>query len=136
VTAASVRDALAERIARWREGRTPGVAHAGGHWGRAFSEPKWTFSHYTLVELENLGLSALHSQARHTDGLISKTQKGHDVRRYDAAPARTTATGQCACWSTPWLTEPKSIPASLLRPLLPTTSSSAPSEWSTSALTG
>lgn len=27
-----------------------------GHWGRGFYEPKWTCSHYTLLELKNLGL--------------------------------------------------------------------------------
>lgn len=28
-----------------------------GHWGRGFYQPKWTSSHYTLLELKNMGLS-------------------------------------------------------------------------------
>jgi hypothetical protein len=29
-----------------------------GHWGRAFYQPKWTSSHYTLLDLRNLCVSA------------------------------------------------------------------------------
>jgi hypothetical protein len=28
-----------------------------GHWGRGFYQPKWTCSHYTILDLKNLGIS-------------------------------------------------------------------------------
>ena len=28
-----------------------------GHWGRGFYQPKWTSTHYTLLDLKNLGIS-------------------------------------------------------------------------------
>ncbi|MCC6271018.1 MAG: hypothetical protein IT190_07055, partial [Microbacteriaceae bacterium] len=28
-----------------------------GHWGRGFYQPKWTCSHYSLMELRDLGVS-------------------------------------------------------------------------------
>ena len=49
-----------------------------GHWGRGFYQPKWTSSHYTLLELKNLGLSRTHRSARDTVGLILRTEKGRD----------------------------------------------------------
>ena len=33
-------------------------------WGRAYYQPKWTSTHYTLLELRNLGLAADHPVAR------------------------------------------------------------------------
>ena len=30
---------------------------ADGHWGQGFYRPKWTSSHYTLLDLRNLGIS-------------------------------------------------------------------------------
>ncbi|MFH1853328.1 MAG: hypothetical protein ABIA75_13400 [Candidatus Neomarinimicrobiota bacterium] len=34
-----------------------------GHWGRGYYQPKWTSTHYTLLELKNLGLPADNSPA-------------------------------------------------------------------------
>ena len=31
--------------------------HDDGHWGRAFYQPKWISTHYTLLDLKNLGIS-------------------------------------------------------------------------------
>jgi hypothetical protein len=28
-----------------------------GHWGRSYYQPKWTSTHYTLLDLKNLGIS-------------------------------------------------------------------------------
>jgi hypothetical protein len=36
----------------------------GGGWGRAYYQPKWTSTHYTLLELRNLGLAPDHPIAR------------------------------------------------------------------------
>jgi hypothetical protein len=49
-----------------------------GHWGRGFYQPKWTSSHYTLLELKNMGLSRDNSLAGETVGLILRENKGQD----------------------------------------------------------
>ncbi|HEX6336168.1 MAG TPA: hypothetical protein VFZ85_04375 [Jiangellaceae bacterium] len=51
---------------------------AHGHWGRGFYQPKWTSSHYTLLELKNLGLSRDNPEARETVALILREEKGRD----------------------------------------------------------
>ena len=48
------------------------------HWGRGFYQPKWTSSHYTLLELRNLGLSQDNPVARETMQLILSEEKGPD----------------------------------------------------------
>lgn len=40
----------------------------GGGWGRAYYQPKWTSTHYTLLELRNLGLARDHAIAREEVG--------------------------------------------------------------------
>jgi hypothetical protein len=49
-----------------------------GHWGRGFYQPKWTSSHYTLLELKNLGLPRDNAAARESVELILRTEKGED----------------------------------------------------------
>jgi hypothetical protein len=51
---------------------------AHGHWGRGFYQPKWTSSHYVLLELKNMGLSRDSSEARETVALILRDEKGRD----------------------------------------------------------
>lgn len=51
---------------------------ANGHWGRGFYQPKWTSSHYTLLELKNLGLPPRTPAARETGALILAMEKGPD----------------------------------------------------------
>jgi hypothetical protein len=58
----------------------------GGHWGRGFYQPKWTSSHYTLLELMNLGLSGDNPAARETVELILREEKCSDG---GLNPART-----------------------------------------------
>ena len=41
-----------------------------GHWGQAFYSPKWTSSHYTLLELRNLELPGDHPVPGETLGMI------------------------------------------------------------------
>ncbi len=54
-------DALQSRIAlegwgaAYLEQRRP-----GGFWGRSYYQPKWTSTHYTLLELKNLGFPPQH----------------------------------------------------------------------------
>lgn len=35
-----------------------------GHWGRGFYQPKWTSTHYTLLDLKNIGLSRNNRNAQ------------------------------------------------------------------------
>ena len=49
-----------------------------GHWGRGFYQPKWTSTHYTLLELRNLGLSADHPAAVASVGLVLAHERGPD----------------------------------------------------------
>ncbi|MGO4596673.1 hypothetical protein [Terrabacter sp. 2RAF25] len=51
---------------------------ANGHWGRGFYQPKWTSSHYTLLNLCEMGLSPTHPAAQATVGLILDTEKADD----------------------------------------------------------
>lgn len=51
---------------------------ANGHWGRGFYQPKWTSSHYTLLQLREIGLSRAHPAARATVELILETEKARD----------------------------------------------------------
>lgn len=48
-----------------------------GHWGRGFYQPKWTSSHYTLLELRNLELPGTNPAAQETVRLILR-EKGPD----------------------------------------------------------
>jgi hypothetical protein len=85
--------ALQARIATEGDGATLLAARGpDGHWGRGFYQPKWTSSHYTLLELRNLGLDPANAVARETVGLILAHHKSRDggldprvtVRRSDA----------------------------------------------------
>ena len=49
-----------------------------GHWGRGFYMPKWTSTHYTLLDLKNLGISPENEEIRETVGLILRDSKGVD----------------------------------------------------------
>lgn len=49
-----------------------------GHWGRGFYQPKWTSSHYTLLQLRGMGLSRAHPAAVATVQLILETEKAAD----------------------------------------------------------
>jgi hypothetical protein len=52
--------------------------NANGHWGRAFYQPKWTSSHYTLLDLKNLYLYPGNEMISSTLNLILKNNKGKD----------------------------------------------------------
>lgn len=70
---------LQERIGREGAGAVLLSARGpGGHWGRGFYQPKWTSSHYTLLELKNMGLSRDNPSARETVASILRDDKGRD----------------------------------------------------------
>jgi hypothetical protein len=51
---------------------------ANGHWGMKFYQPKWTSTHYTLLDLKNLGVSPEDPKIRKTIGMLLKEEKGED----------------------------------------------------------
>lgn len=72
-------DELRRRIALEGDGAALLAARgANGHWGRGFYQPKWTSSHYTLLELRNLGLPPQTPGPRETSALILAEEKGRD----------------------------------------------------------
>jgi len=46
-----------------------------GHWGRGFYQPKWTSTHYTLLDLKNLSISNNCKPIKQTIDLILKHNK-------------------------------------------------------------
>jgi hypothetical protein len=86
-------DGLQTRISTEGDGAALLAARGpNGQWGRGFYAPKWTSSHYTLLELRNLGLDPAQPEARETVDLILRDNKSLDggldprvtVRRSDA----------------------------------------------------
>lgn len=49
-----------------------------GHWGKSFYNPKWTNSHYTLLDLKNLALPPDHPLPAATIRLILRERVGAD----------------------------------------------------------
>jgi hypothetical protein len=49
-----------------------------GHWGDRFYQPKWISTHYTLLDLKNLGISPNHPEIRESIQQIIETLKGPD----------------------------------------------------------
>jgi hypothetical protein len=70
---------LQERIGREGDGAVLLAARGPqGHWGRGFYQPKWTSSHYTLLELKNMGLGRDHPSPHETVVRILRDHKGRD----------------------------------------------------------
>ncbi len=49
-----------------------------GHWGRRFYQPKWTSTHYTLLDLKNLGIAPDQHKIRESVEIVIKNEKGRD----------------------------------------------------------
>ncbi|MFC1744598.1 hypothetical protein ACFL35_11460 [Candidatus Riflebacteria bacterium] len=49
-----------------------------GHWGRGFYQPKWTSTHYTLLDLKNLEIDPNNKEISHTLSLIFARLKAAD----------------------------------------------------------
>jgi hypothetical protein len=49
-----------------------------GHWGRAFYQPKWTSSHYTILDLKNLNIARSQSAIKKSIQWIVESEKGDD----------------------------------------------------------
>lgn len=48
------------------------------HWGQKFYQPKWTSTHYTLLDLKNLAISPNNTVIKETLTLIFEKEKGPD----------------------------------------------------------
>lgn len=49
-----------------------------GHWGHSFYNPKWTSTHYTLLELKNLSIALSIPEISQTLELIVRNEKSND----------------------------------------------------------
>ncbi len=49
-----------------------------GHWGRGFYQPKWISTHYTILDLKNLGVSPHTKEIRQSLSQIIENHKGPD----------------------------------------------------------
>ena len=49
-----------------------------GHWGQGFYRPKWTSTHYTLLDLKNLATPPDNIKVRETISIILSEEKGQD----------------------------------------------------------
>lgn len=49
-----------------------------GHWGDRFYQPKWISTHYTILDLKNLGISPVNQEIRQSISQVIETLKGPD----------------------------------------------------------
>ncbi len=54
------------------------LRNPSGHWGRGFYQPKWTSTHYTLLDLKNLCISPANKEIKATVTLILQNEKAND----------------------------------------------------------
>lgn len=70
---------LQERIAHEGWGaRFLSARNPNGTWGRGFYQPKWTCSHYTLLDLKSLQISPAIEEIRESINIIADNEKGVD----------------------------------------------------------
>jgi hypothetical protein len=77
-TGAKAKAAQARIAAEGWGKRLLAARHKAGHWGDRFYQPKWTSSHYTLLDLRNLEIERLHSFIRDSVPQIATTEKKPD----------------------------------------------------------
>lgn len=70
---------LRERIASEGWGaRFLSLRKPDGHWGRGYYQPKWTSTHYTLMDLRNLCISPTQDTIKQTLKIVLAEHKGPD----------------------------------------------------------
>lgn len=52
--------------------------NTNGHWGLRFYQPKWTSTHYTLLDLKNLNLSQNNNTVKKTINMVLDSSKAED----------------------------------------------------------
>jgi len=73
------REDIRERICREGWGaELLGHQKENGHWGYSFYQPKWTSTHYTLLDLKNLGVPPDNDRIRKTVRMLLQEQKAVD----------------------------------------------------------
>ena len=73
------REDLQDRIAREGWGALfLSKRREDGHWGQKFYQPKWTSSHYTLLDLRNLCIAPDHPIIKESVDMIVRDEKGRD----------------------------------------------------------
>lgn len=71
--------ALRKRIAKEGWGaRFLSYRNENGHWGRGFYMPKWTSTHYTILDLKNLSIDPKHEQITESIELILRDHREND----------------------------------------------------------
>ena len=75
----SDRGSLRKRIATegWGAGFLS-LRRSDGHWGRAYYQPKWSSTHYTLLDLKNLAISPATEPIRRTVEMVLESERGGD----------------------------------------------------------
>jgi hypothetical protein len=70
---------LRERIAAegWGAGFLS-LRGRNGHWWRSYYQPKWTSTHYTLLDLKNLAISQATESIQRTVQIVLEHEKGED----------------------------------------------------------
>ena len=60
------------------------LQNKNGHWGKAFYQPKWTSTHYTLLDLRNLCISPTQKPIQTLIKSILKKEMNHEyVKKYE-----------------------------------------------------
>jgi hypothetical protein len=58
--------------------------NSNGHWGKAFYQPKWTSTHYTLLDLRNLNISPkVKAIQKIISAVLQKEMKHGYVKKYE-----------------------------------------------------
>ena len=57
------------------------LQNENGHWGRAFYQPKWTSTHYTLLDLRNLCISPKVKSIQQIIDSIIRKEMCHDYKK-------------------------------------------------------
>jgi hypothetical protein len=68
------------------------LAHrrADGHWGRGYYTPKWTSTHYTLVDLKNLAISTTVKEIQESLSMVIDNHKAKDGGILPVGPSSST----------------------------------------------
>lgn len=64
--------------------------NSNGHWGLSFYQPKWTSSHYTLLELRNLRISRQNPLIHETIQLILRNDRAPDKGVHPLGSVKTS----------------------------------------------
>jgi hypothetical protein len=61
-----------------------------GYWGKGFYQPKWTSTHYTILDLKNLGISASNKEIKQAISFVLNNLKSADGGIYPISAAKVS----------------------------------------------